>query len=134
MTVVRPEWIGAEKLGPAKLGPEIYAPPERRTPQKPSAADNIPFVHRQRNEADPAHDPAQESLNALIRRVASASMEGIDQAIRELESVRDMLRKEGERVTREISGYASLSHASITAMKVISDSIKQWKDARDQSA
>jgi len=42
--------------------------------------------------------------------------------------VRDMLRNEGERVTREIAGYASLSHAAMTAMRVIGDSLKQWKD------
>ena len=56
-------------------------------------------------------------------------MEEIDRVIRELEGVRDMLRNEGERVSREIAGYASLSHASMTAMKVIADSLKQWKDA-----
>jgi hypothetical protein len=39
-----------------------------------------------------------------------------------------MLRSEGERVSREIAGYASLSHASMTAMRVIGDSLKQWKD------
>jgi len=47
--------------------------------------------------------------------------------------VRDMMRNEGERVSREIAGYASLSHAAATAMKVIADSIHQWKDAPDKS-
>ena len=75
---------------------------------------------------DPA---AAENLNALIRRVAGASMEEIDRVILELQGVRDMLRNEGERVSRELAGYASLSHASMTAMKVIADSLKQWKDA-----
>jgi hypothetical protein len=41
----------------------------------------------------------------------------------------DMLRREGERVSRELAGYASLNHASMTAMKVIGDSLKQWKGA-----
>ena len=60
---------------------------------------------------------------------AGASMEEIDRVILELQGVRDMLRSEGERVSRELAGYASLSHASMTAMKVIGDSLKQWKDA-----
>jgi len=46
--------------------------------------------------------------------------------------VRDMLRNEGVRVSREVAGYASLSHAATTAMKVFADSIKQWKDAADK--
>ena len=75
---------------------------------------------------DPA---AAENLNALIRRVAGASMEEIDRVILELQGVREMLRSEGERVSRELAGYASLSHASMTAMKVIGDSLKQWKEA-----
>src|SRR5450830_392963 len=90
------------------------------------------FLHRQRSEVDAANDPAAENLNALIRRVAGDSMEEIDRVIRELESVRDMLRNEGERVSREVAGYSSLSHAASTAMNVIADSIKQWKGVQDK--
>jgi hypothetical protein len=70
-----------------------------------------------------------DNLNALIRRVSGASMEEIDRVILELQGVREMLRSEGERVGREIAGYASLSHAAMTAMKVIGDSLTQWKNA-----
>ena len=59
-------------------------------------------------------------------------MEEIDRVILELQSVRDMLRKEGERVSREIASYASLSHAAMTAMTVIADSLTQWKGAPNQ--
>ena len=86
------------------------------------------IVRRLRDE-DAAGVPAAENGNALIRRVAGASMEEIDRVILELQGIRDMLRSEGERVSRELAGYASLSHASMTAMKVIGDSLKQWKDA-----
>ena len=60
-------------------------------------------------------------------------MEEIDRVILELQSVRDMLRKEGERVSREIASYASLSHAAMTAMTVIADSLTQWKGAPNKS-
>src|SRR5665811_759898 len=132
-----------------KSGPEKFAPRDRRPPEKQSDVDqaanavegeirefvrrDASFLHRQRSEVDAANDPAAENLNALIRRVAGDSMEEIDRVIRELESVRDMMRNEGERVSREIAGYASLSHAVVTAMKVIADSIHQWKDASDKS-
>ena len=79
---------------------------------------------RQRSEANA---PA-ENINALIQRVAAASTEEIDRLIIELQGVRDMLRSEGERVSQAISGYASLSHASMTAMKVIGDNLRQWRD------
>jgi hypothetical protein len=133
-----------------KSGPEKYAPPDRRPPEKLNNIDqataiafegeihefvrrDVSFLHPRRSEVDAANDTAAENLNAVVRRVASDSMEEIDRVIRELESVRDMMRNEGERVSREIAGYASLSHAAVTAMKVVADSIKQWKDAPDKS-
>jgi len=145
MTAIRPERLGADKNGSEKTGPEQYAP-NRGVPEKLGEVDqaaanafegqirefvrrDVATLRRQRSEGDAAADPATENLNALIRRVAGASMEEIDRVILELQSVRDMLRSEGERVSRELAGYASLSHASMTAMKVIADSLKQWKDA-----
>lgn len=132
MTVVKADWLGANELDPKEPGPEQYAPPDRRAPANVSDGDHIAFLRRQPHEAYPANEPA-ENLNTLIQGVAGASMDEIDRVMRELESVRDLLRNEGERVSREITGYASLSHASMTAMKVIADSIKQWKDRPDKA-
>ena len=145
MTAIRPERLGLDQSVPEKTGPEQFAPksgvPEKLGEVDQAAATafegeirefvrrDVATLRRQRSEGDAAADPAAENLNALIRRVAGASMEEIDRVIHELQVIRDMLRSEGERVSRELSGYASLSHASMTAMKVIGDSLKQWKDA-----
>jgi hypothetical protein len=145
MTAIR-ERLGADKLGAEKSGPEKFAPPDRRTPEKLSEIDqaaanafegeirefvrrDVSFLRRPRSENGDAAaaDPVTENLNSLIRRVSGASLEEIERVITELQSIRDMLRSEGERVGREIAGYASLSHASMTAMKVIADSLEQWK-------
>jgi hypothetical protein len=132
-----------------KSGPEKFAPTDRRSPEKLIDVDQAPatafegeirefvrrdvaFVRRQRGEADTGVDPAADSLNTLVRRIAGASMEEIERVILELQAVRDTLRSEGERVSREISGYANLSHTSITAMKVIGDNLKQWNNAADK--
>ena len=145
MTAIRPERLGLDQSVPEKTGPEKLVP-DRSVPGKLGAVDqaaatafegeirefvrrDVATLRRQRSEGDAAADPAAENLNALIRRVAGASMEEIDRVIHELQGIRDMLRSEGERVSRELAGYASLSHASMTAMKVIGDSLKQWKDA-----
>jgi hypothetical protein len=145
MTAIRPERLALDQSVPEKTGPEQFAP-NRSVPEKLGEVDqaaatafegeirefvrrDVATLRRQRSEGDAAADPAAENLNALIRRVAGASMEEIDHVILELQGIRDMLRSEGERVSRELSGYASLSHASMTAMKVIGDSLKQWKDA-----
>ncbi|HZT26293.1 MAG TPA: hypothetical protein VFA57_11370 [Pseudolabrys sp.] len=143
MTAIRSERLAADKDVPEKSGPEKYAPdrhnPERLGDISQAAANavegeirefvrrDVAFLRRQRNEPD-VSDPVTENLSSLIRRVSGASMEEIDRVILELQGVRDMLRGEGERVGREIAGYASLSHAAMTAMKVIGDSLKQWKE------
>ncbi|MBX9844756.1 MAG: hypothetical protein K2Z80_23405 [Xanthobacteraceae bacterium] len=84
--------------------------------------------------------PRQESgeqadnINSVIERVSGASVAEIDRVIAELTRVRDMLRSEGERVQREVAGYASLSQAAMTSMKIIADSVVQWKSQSPQVA
>jgi hypothetical protein len=68
-----------------------------------------------------------DNIGSLIQRVSGASIDEIERVISELTQVRDMLRSEGERVQREIGGYASLSQAAMTSMKIIADSLTQWK-------
>jgi hypothetical protein len=142
MSAIIPERLAAEKQ--EKTTPETFAPTKRKAPERLSDIDqavaaaegeirefvrrDVAFLRRPR-EAEPAADPVTDNLNSLIRRVSGASMEEIDRVIFELQGVRDMLRGEGERVSREIAGYASLSHAAMTAMKVIGDSLTQWKSA-----
>lgn len=59
-------------------------------------------------------DECVETLNALIQRVVAASTEEIDRAILELQCVRDMLRREGEQVNRDLAGYTSLNQHLMT--------------------
>ena len=75
------------------------------------------------------------SLGALhgTETVAAQSTGEIDHVIGELTRVRDMLRSEGERVQREISGYASLSQAAMTSMTIIADSMAQWKSQQPRT-
>jgi hypothetical protein len=144
MTAIRPERLSLDRSLPEKSGPEKFAP-ERRPPERLSDVNqaaaaavegeirdfvrrDVSFLRRQRHEPENGGEPVSENLNALIRRVSGASMDEIDRVILELQGVREMLRSEGERVSREIAGYASLSHAAMTAMTVIADSLKQWKD------
>ena len=146
--MTRPDRLGGDRTVPEKPGPELYAP-HRKAPERQADVDqevanafegeirefvrlDIAHLRRQRAE-EAASEPMADNLNVLIRRVSGASTEEIDRVIRELQGVREMLRSEGERVGREIAGYASLSQAAMTAMKVIGDSIKQWKDAPHNS-
>jgi hypothetical protein len=82
----------------------------------------------------PALDTSEStvnSVNSLIQRVAGTSLAEIEKLISELESLRDLLHAEGQRVQREISGYAQLSQAAMKSTRMIADNVTQWKRAAD---
>ena len=85
---------------------------------------DISVFRRPRTEGS---DNVVENANSIIDRVSGASVTEIERVMSELASVRDMLRSEGERVQREVAGYATLSQAAMTSMKIIADSLVNWK-------
>lgn len=76
---------------------------------------------------------AASNISSLVQRVAGTSLQEIDNLIGELQSVRDYIASEGERVQREITTYAQLNHAAMTSTRIISDSMAKWKDAVDDA-
>lgn len=72
---------------------------------------------------------AVNSVDTLIERVAGASLMEIDRVITELQTMRDMLHAEGERVRRELTNYAGLSQTAMLSMKIISDGLMK-RDSR----
>ena len=80
---------------------------------------------------DSNHEAAVNNVNSLIQRVAGTSLAEIEKLIAELESLRDLLHAEGQRVQREISGYAQLSQAAMKSTRLIADNVSQWKRAAD---
>jgi hypothetical protein len=80
---------------------------------------------------EPSHEAAVNNVNSLIQRVAGNSLSEIENLITELESLRDVLHAEGQRVQREISGYAQLSQAAMKSTRMIADNVAQWKRAAD---
>jgi hypothetical protein len=80
---------------------------------------------------EPSAEATVNNVNSLIQRVAGTSLSEIENLIAELESLRDLLHAEGQRVQREISGYAQLSQAAMKSTRMIADNVTQWKRAAD---
>jgi hypothetical protein len=80
---------------------------------------------------DASAEATVSNVNSLIQRVAGTSLAEIEKLISELESLRDLLHAEGQRVQREISGYAQLSQAAMKSTRMIADNVTQWKRAAD---
>ncbi|MEO6382144.1 MAG: hypothetical protein ABIO35_09130 [Nitrobacter sp.] len=84
--------------------------------------------------AKPADEPRNSEatvaiVNSLIQRLAGTSVADIESLITELESLRDLLHAEGQRVQREISAFAQLCQAAMKSTSMIADNVAQWKGA-----
>ena len=87
-----------------------------------------------RRDVSPLRRPQSESseqavtnINSLLDRVSGSSVTEIDRLIGDLRNIRDFLHSEGERVQREIHSYAQLSTVAMTSVKIIAESMGQWK-------
>ena len=80
---------------------------------------------------EPCTEATVNNVNSLIQRVAGTSLTEIENLIAELEALRDLLHSEGQRVQREISGYAQLSQAAMKSTRMIADNVSQWKRTAD---
>jgi hypothetical protein len=84
---------------------------------------DVTFLRRTQPEAG----GEAKNVNSLIQRVAGSSMNEIEHLIAQLQDMRDFLQIEGERIQREIAGYAQLSHTARTHIETLSDHMAQWK-------
>ena len=109
---------------PERLGEIAQSSPEFEGQIREFIRRDVTGRRRPREETS---DPAVENVNLLIERVSGQTVAEIDRVMGELSNMRDMLRREGERVQRELTGYAGLSQSAMMSMKIISESLAQWK-------
>ncbi|MBR1130564.1 hypothetical protein [Bradyrhizobium iriomotense] len=134
MNAIRPEKIEATET--ETVDNNLAAVSEVEAGIRDFVRNDIAYLRRPAAAADaPPLDPSAEAtvtnVNSLIQRVAGTSLAEIENLISELESLRDLLHAEGQRVQREISGYAQLSQAAMKSTRMIADNVAQWKRAAD---
>jgi hypothetical protein len=133
MNAIRPE-----KIELTEEDPNLAAVTEVEAGIRDFVRNDVAYLRRPAGAtagADPAPEASTEAtvnnVNSLIQRVAGTSLAEIENLISELESLRDLLHAEGQRVQREISGYAQLSQAAMKSTRMIADNVTQWKRAAD---
>jgi hypothetical protein len=87
------------------------------------------FVRRGAGCSRPQRTEEMDADGVQCIENAIQRVEEIDRVILELRCVRDVLRREGEQVNRDLAGYASLNQHLMTGMKIIAENLKQWKGA-----
>jgi hypothetical protein len=134
MNATRPEKIEATET--ETVDSNLAAVTEVEAGIRDFVRNDIAYLRRPASSTDaPPLDASAEAtvnnVNSLIQRVAGTSLAEIENLISELESLRDLLHAEGQRVQREISGYAQLSQAAMKSTRMIADNVSQWKRAAD---
>ena len=109
---------------PARKLDETETPNEFEGEIREFIRRDVSHLRRPPNEAS---EQAVTNINSLLDRVSGSSVSEIDRLIADLRNVRDFLHSEGERVQREIASYAQLSQVAMTSVKIIAESMSQWK-------
>jgi len=75
-------------------------------------------------------------VSSIIQRVAGSSVKEINrleselkELVAELQGLRELLQNEGQRVQREIAGYAHLSQLAMNSTAILDDGMNKWKAA-----
>ena len=128
-----------EKVDPTDEQSNLAAVADVEAGIRDFVRSDVAYLRRPASEqpvpADPQFEQSPEvsvnNVNSLIQRVAGASILEIENLISELESLRELLHAEGQRVQREISGYAQLSQAAMKSTRMIADNVQQWKGSAE---
>ena len=124
-------------MKPSEVDSDLAAVSEVEAGIRDFVRNDIAYLRRPRGpprrprRSTPNAEATVNNVNSLIQRVAGTSLAEIEKLISELESLRDLLHAEGQRVQREISGYAQLSQAAMKSTRMIADNVTQWKRAAD---
>jgi len=134
MNAIRSEKI--EALEQEEIDGEFAAASEVEAGIRDFVRNDVAYLRRppvtnSTESLEPSAEAAVNNVNTLIQRVAGTSLSEIEHLISELESLREVLHAEGQRVQREISGYAQLSQAAMKSTRVIAENVAQWKRTTD---
>ena len=79
----------------------------------------------------PQHDvvgDVNQAIGAVIDKVSATSIAEIEKLISDLETARNYLKAEGDRLQQEMTRYAHLSDTASASVKIIAERLRQWRD------
>jgi hypothetical protein len=82
---------------------------------------------------EPSAPDGPNQLNSTIQRVSGASVAEIDGLIRELQSLRDYLMREGQRIQRELTEYTRLNHGALESTRIIAETLMKTRTGPDRA-
>ena len=74
-----------------------------------------------------AVEDVNKSIGELIDKVSATSIAEVEKLIGDLQATRNYLKAEGDRIQQEMARYAHLSDTAAASVKIITESIGQWR-------
>lgn len=90
-------------------------------PAEESAAETPP------GEAEP--DLGSERVASALHKIGTNTIAELERLIGELQAAKAYLQSEGERIERETVGYVALSQTALESVKIISETVCEWRRA-----
>jgi len=72
-------------------------------------------------------EDVNQSIGELIEKVSATSIAELEKLISDMKGVRNHLKAEGDRIQQEMARYAHLSETASFSVKIISESLGQWR-------
>jgi len=82
--------------------------------------------------SEPTQSDGPSQFNSTIQRASGATVAEIDGLIGELQSLRDFLLKEGQRLQRELTEYTRLNQGARESTRIVAETLMKMKTERDR--
>jgi hypothetical protein len=93
------------------------------------------IIHRVRFTDGPKPQPdVNQEIGALIDKVSATSIAEFEKLISDLETARNYLKAEGDRIEQEMVRYAHLSDTASASVKIIAERFGQWRERPTDNA
>jgi hypothetical protein len=76
---------------------------------------------------------SSQTLAALVQKIGAPSIAEIEKLIGDLQAARSYLESEGQRIQQEMTRYAHLSDTASASVKIITESLGQWRNGNNAS-
>ena len=100
-----------------------------RKPEKPGTTADQVRVANQSFACNASQELGIDDVGSLIQKIGVTSTAEFEILIGELQEARSYLESEGERIQRKAVRYAELSQAASSSLKVISETVAEWRKA-----
>src|SRR6266852_1726423 len=90
-------------------------------------------AHLRKPQPETGGEVGVNNLNSLIQRVSGTSVLEIEKLIAELQTLRNYLTDEAQRVQREKPEYTQMSQAETKSTRIIAESLVKWKQTTESN-